>query len=289
MRTTRSREIFFDEIKMKVFVENVPSIFTALWVAQNDAGQDLKEWLQIKLKIGVTNEEVSQTIKNQYNRFLDFEPDGNLYTRLEHFFVQNFAIMSQQRQDRVSFSYKSENWSNMVFLKKRGDEMEYMRTNIKEMLPLLAKNDCLIKLPLDEICRIFGKTAPDGELCDDTHADWQNHLQMNIMVYRETEGRINTLKELISVGRKYYEETISLLANQEAYEVHFSIYTSIYMYIYLCIHIYIYLDIYMSIDSSIYLYIYLSIYMSIDSSIYMSIDLSICLSIYRSIDSSIYI
>ena len=54
---------------MKIFVEGVSSIFAALWVAQNDNGQGLAEWLNIKLKVGITNPLVCEDIKNQYNRF----------------------------------------------------------------------------------------------------------------------------------------------------------------------------------------------------------------------------
>ena len=225
---------------MKNHIPNIPSVFTALWVAQNDNGQDLKEWLNIKLKVGITNPEVCEDVKNQYNRFLEFEPNDVLYSRLERFFVQNFAIANRWTKTTISFTYKSSNWSNMVFLKMRGDEVEYMRTNIKELLPLLSKNDCLVNLPLDEICQIFGKTAPEMDLCDDTHGEWQDHLQMNIVIYRSSEGRINTLKDLISIGAHDYDETITLVANQPAYEVIF-VYTHVYIHVYIRLFTFIYL------------------------------------------------
>jgi len=41
----------------------------------------------------------------------------------------------------------------MVFLKMRGDEVEYMRMDIKELLPLFSKNDD------QEICQIYGKSG----------------------------------------------------------------------------------------------------------------------------------
>ena len=68
-----------------------------------------------------------------------------------------------------------------------------------------------------------------------------------------------------------------------------SIDLSIYRSIDLSIYLSIYRSIYLSIYRSIYLSIYRSIYLSIDLSIYLSIDLSIYLSIDLSIYLSIYL
>ena len=273
---------------MRNHIPNIPSIFTALWVAQNDNGQDLKEWLNIKLKVGITNPEVCEDVKMQYNQFLTFQPNEGFYSRLEQFFVQNFAIISRHGKNNITFKYKSQNWSNMVFLKNRGDEVEYMRMDIKELLPLLSKNDCLINLPLEEICQIYGKTAPEGDLCDDTHAEWQDHLQMNIVVYKASDGRINTLKDLISIGAQDYEETITLVANQQAYEViicsyiymYIYVYIYTYIYIYVYIHLYIYVYIRLYIYKCIYTYIYKRVYIRIYTSVYIYVYIYVYIHVY---------
>jgi len=236
--------------------------------------------------------------------FLEFEPNSVYNTRLEHFFfVQNFAIIGTKRNDKITFKYTSPSWSNMVFMLERGRDVQYIKMDLKELLPILSKNDCLINLPLGEICQIYGKTAPEGDLCDDTHDEWQNHLEMNILVYRSTDGRINKLKGQISAGAQDYEETISLIANQQAYEVYtlMRIYTYIYVHIrtytYICVYIRIYIYIYIYIYTYIYVHIrtytyicvYIYIYVHIRTNAYIYIHIRTYAYIYIHIRTYTYI
>ena len=51
----------------------------------------LKEWLNIKRNIVVTNTEVCEDVKMQYNQFLKFEAGADLYNGLERFFGSIFC------------------------------------------------------------------------------------------------------------------------------------------------------------------------------------------------------
>ena len=76
---------------MIIILQGVPSVFAALWVAKNEgraAGGNLKDWLQIKQKIGITNKEISSEIYNQYQLFQQLYQNEEFYTRLELFFEQ---------------------------------------------------------------------------------------------------------------------------------------------------------------------------------------------------------
>jgi len=204
---------------MKIFLDGVSSLFSALWVATNNSGGDVKKWLQIKNKKGITNPLAIESIKNQYAAFSEFQPENTLYGRLESFFNCNFALIAMKGKNKITFKYKSDTWSQMVFLRQQGDYVEYLDLKIKDVLPLLSKSDSLLNLPLSEIFAIYGKTVLDGELCDDTHKQWKNELEINIKVYKLINGHVDLLHGLISVGIGIYEETILLLANEDAYEV----------------------------------------------------------------------
>jgi len=204
---------------MKIFLEGVPDLFSALWVATNNPGGDIKQWLEIKRKKGITNPDAVQRIKNQYQIFSQFQADNTLYARLELFFNRNFGVISQKLKSRISFKYRSENWSQMLFLKQTTNSVEYLDVNIKDILPILSKDDCLLNLPLNEICGLYGKTPPAVELSDESLQQWQDDLGVNILVYKHQGERIDILKDQISTGSADYAETMQLTANEEAYEV----------------------------------------------------------------------
>ena len=252
---------------MKIFVEGVSdNIFSALWVGKNDTGGDLKTWLNIKYGMGVTNPDICREIQNQYNLFLQFEPNNVYYTRLENFFNVNIGIIALKAKKRISFEYKSVSWRNMVFVqhKKSENVVQYTRIDIKDIFQLLPKTDTIINLPLVDIFRLYGKSTPDFPLTDSTHEQWQTYTCHNIKIYQMVGGEIHYTKSLISVAPKPFDVTINLLAKDpDAYdEVIYKYNVYIYPYIYRYIYVYIpvYIQVYIRIYTCIYTYIYMYIY-----------------------------
>ena len=209
---------------MKIFLENIPSIFACLWAGVNKNDRDIKSWLAIVQDKGITNPAAIYEINNEYNRFKQFQTNNQLYARLEEFFNCNFSIITRMGRNNIIFKYKSHSWTNMLFLKQKSGDIEYLDMDMKEVFPKLSKTDILVNLPLQEIVSLHGKTAPDGILCDESHALWQEHLQINICVYKLVDSRIHEIKHLISVGSQKYDETINLIGNQTDYEVYFIFY-----------------------------------------------------------------
>jgi len=105
---------------MRIFVAGVSDdIFVAIYVAQNDTGEDLKSQLQYQNGKGITNPEIAERIKEEYTRFQSFQIEAEQYTRYEQFFDVNFAIFTNQGKGIMTFSYKSESWESMIFLRQR--------------------------------------------------------------------------------------------------------------------------------------------------------------------------
>jgi len=207
---------------MKIYLQGVPSVFVGLWIGNHDNGTDLKEWLKIKNKIGITNPDVIEEINNDYSRFLSFHQDKEYYIRFEMFFG-SFAIILGSLKRTLSFVHKSSQWSaQMVFLRQKSeDDLQYIKPDLKDVFKKLSKNDSLLLAPMSEICQMLGKNIPNlPPLCDESHSIWQKGLQMNIDVYQLTDGKIDPFNGKISLGRQPYTDTISLVAiDPDAYEV----------------------------------------------------------------------
>jgi len=105
---------------MRIFVAGVSDdIFTALYVAKNDTGEDLKSQLQYQNGKGITNTEIINMVKEEYTKFETFQIEAEQYKRYEDFFAVNFTLIAMNGKDKITFHYKSESWENMIFLRQK--------------------------------------------------------------------------------------------------------------------------------------------------------------------------
>ena len=110
---------------MRIFVAGVSDdIFTALYVAKNDTGEDLKSQLQYQNGKGITNTEIINMVKEEYTKFETFQIEAEQYKRYEDFFAVNFTLIAMNGKDKITFHYKSESWENMIFLRQKTRKMK---------------------------------------------------------------------------------------------------------------------------------------------------------------------
>lgn len=208
---------------MKITLDGVPDdIFTALFVAKYYGHEkNLKQFLQIEKNKGIKNTQISSEIKAEYKKYKIFNIELNSWQRYEIFFDINYAVISKKTKQRISFVYKSNSWHNMIFLRWRKEinSIAYLELDIKEIFPLLPKNDSFVSLPLVDIFNIFGLQSLNVPLTQSTHKEWQSRAQANIKVYQLINGSIHYFDSLISLSKRPYEDTILLIAkNPTAYQ-----------------------------------------------------------------------
>lgn len=209
--------IFFLIFRMKIHLEGVhDDLFTCLWVAKRYPLTNLKAVLEYENSKGITNPKVAYLIKQAFRSFETFNVNLNSWERYETFFDCNFAVIAMKTKKRISFKYKSQNWENMIFLRKQTNSIDYININIKEILPLLTKEDSFINLPINDIFQIYGISPLNIPLTDATHKGWEDHAKLNIQVYQLINGAIKQYDSLISLGRQRYSETIRLIAKDPA-------------------------------------------------------------------------
>lgn len=209
---------------MKICLNAVPdNLFTALWVAKHFKYEDVKNQLHLVKGEGITNTVVIQAVMSEYQRFKLIDHQG--YSKYESFFGLNFAILTRKTKTAVTFKYKSASWSNIIFLRQRDQDIDYINPSLEEIFPLLSKKDSLINIPFLKLTNLFTKTPLGIPLTDESHVDWQNQLGCTIKVYKLIDGNINLQECLISVGNIYnrqlepYKKTIHLVAkNPTLYE-----------------------------------------------------------------------
>lgn len=206
---------------MKIHLDNVNGIFTALWVAKRYSyNKNLKYILQIEKGKGITNTQIAHDIRTEYEHFKTFNTSLTQWERYESYFKINFAIIAIKCKDRISFLYKSSSWQNMIFLRRRTDRdsVEYMDLCLKDIFPLLPKEDSFISLPLSDICKIFDRPTLNVPLTGNTHNEWQMHARLKIKVYKLIDGQISHFNSLMSAGNSPYEVIRLIAKDPKAYE-----------------------------------------------------------------------
>ena len=235
---------------MRIFLEGVPDdIFTALYVAKYDTGENPENTLQYNQRKGITNQRIAEMIKVEYANFQLFQLDKAQYTRYEEFFGVNFAIYAEPGNGRITFYYKSNSWQNMIFLRQhtrkiKGNfiihytlynvlyiihytfhdiiiisgetviQISYVKMNVRDILPKLTKEDSVMNMPLKDIFTLYGKVSPDVPLMDKSHDELEKFTNCHIRVYQLIDGEIKHGESQISVSfpEDYQDHQIHLLA-----------------------------------------------------------------------------
>ena len=177
----------------RCFIKNFPDdLFCCLWVAKNDKGGDLRKDLGFSKSLGITNTDKCAEIRLQYKKFLNNEFHLPYNQRLEHFFNLNFAIIERFSKKLLTFSYSSESWLNMKFIyQKRHRKPSYIKLDLLSILPILAKSDSIINLPINDIWKLYGKTTLAIPFNFENWVQWCDHLERTIIVYElNEEGKI---------------------------------------------------------------------------------------------------
>ena len=190
---------------MRIFAENIDDdLFVTLWAAKGDQGNcDLKRDLKITKK-GICKKEVLEELKNLHQKFQQYEIKLDYYNRLEKFFDINFGIIKVRTKKLISFDYISDNWDNMKFVnlqQKKRKLYYYIKLDIKTILPLLARENSIIKLPFKKIFQLFNKEVLDLPLCYDNWDKWCQHLDQDVLVYDiNKDGKIYMPGNNVSPG-----------------------------------------------------------------------------------------
>ena len=178
---------------MRVYIDGFcDELFCCLWVAKSDIGGNIKKDLKITQKKGITKKEVCVEIMLQYKKFKIFELDLSYHLRLERFFDINYTIITKMTKTSIILSFCSQSWYNMHFitLNSRG-QYGYIKLKSLDIFPILSKNNSMINLPLEEVCKLYGKEPLLLPLNADTWEQWSKHMQRNIIVYNlKKDGKI---------------------------------------------------------------------------------------------------
>ena len=209
---------------MRVFTKGIQDdLFVGLWVGKSQKkGGDLKKDLVYKKGIGITKPDVCSEIKFQYDKFKNFRIDLTRFKKLELFFEQNFFLAKRFGKTKIMVQYKSENWQNMIFFHERkhkhGYTIEFLTPKLHDILPILSKNDCLVKLPFPDICALFGKTPPVVIFNEENRDIWEEHLEIDIRVfYLNEEGKIHPTKNMLTPAYREYDQKIDLVIKDRSF------------------------------------------------------------------------
>ena len=197
-------------------------IFLGLWLSTNCGVENIKEFAGYNRKRGITNESVRNRILDSYSQFETFQVEQSYYNRLENFFSRNFVILSVYKKDKVSFLFKSKNWSDIIILQQRKEKSIYynnlLAIPVTELFPVLSKDDSVITMPLQNIFELYGKTTPPVPLNIENMSEWEECLNMHIKIYDINDaGRINRKENnILPFVEQKYDQFISLVINDRS-------------------------------------------------------------------------
>ena len=194
-------------------------LFCAVWVSANDKGGDLKRDLGLHARRGITKSDICEEIRHQYSSFCNFETDLCIYERLENFFDVNIAVLDRLAKKSVTFKYKPKIWINVKFFRQYKYNTKirtlYLKPNLMDIFPIMAKHDNIINMPITEICKIMKKTPLNIPFCDENRELWEDHLKLTITIFDlGKDGKINICKnKLTPLADRYAEGEFFLIIN----------------------------------------------------------------------------